>query len=54
MSFFRGVNTSQIARSINKERYFVAKKIEELVEEFKELLIKNDLSLEDLKNNYNF
>ena len=26
----------------------------ELVEDFKELLIKNDLSLEDLKNNYNY
>ena len=54
MSFFKSVNVSQIARSINQERYFVATKIEELVEDFKELLIKNDLSLEDLKNNYNF
>jgi hypothetical protein len=54
MSFFKSVNVSQIARSINQERYFVATKIEELVEDFKELLIKNDLSLKDLKNNYNF
>ena len=54
MSFFKSVNVSQIARSINQERYFVATKIKELLEDFKELLIKNDLSLEDLKNNYNF
>ena len=54
MSFFKSVNTSQIARSIGQERYFVATKIKELEEDFKELLIKNDLSPEDLKKNYNF
>ena len=54
MNFYKNVKTSQIARSINKERYFVAKKIEELLEEFKESLVKNGLSLEDLKSNYNF
>jgi hypothetical protein len=54
MSFLKEVNPTKIARSIGKERYFVATKIKELEEYFKELLIKNDLSLENLKNNYNF
>ena len=54
MHFFKSINISQIVRSIDREGYYVETKIENLLADLKSLMIKNNLSLEDLTEKYNY
>ncbi len=54
MHFFKSINISQIARSIDREGYYVKTKIENLLADLKGLMIGNNLSLEDLTEKYNY
>ena len=54
MHFFKSINISQIARSIDREGYYVKTKIENLLADLKSLMIGNNLSLEDLTEKYNY
>ena len=54
MSFFKSINISQIARSIEREGYYVKTKVEKMLSALKNLMIENNLSLEDLTEKYNY
>ena len=54
MHFFKSINISQIARSIDREGYYVKTKIENLLADLKSLMIENNLSLEDLTEKYDY
>ena len=54
MNFFKSINISQIARSIDREGYYVKTNIENLLADLKSLMIENNLSLEDLTEKYNY